>query len=75
MKISKQLPSKKVPNLRDLGGMTGADGKKIREGCLIRSAQLYNATKKDMDLLESLHIRKIFGLYNFHSGLSIIKCV
>ena len=64
MEISKQLQSKKVPNLRDLGGMTGADGKKIREGCLIRSAQLYNATKKDMDLLESLHIRKIFDFRN-----------
>ena len=54
MKISKQLPSKKVPNLRDLGGMIGADGKQIREGRLIRSAQLYNATKKDLALLESL---------------------
>ena len=64
MEISKQLASKKVPNLRDLGGMTGADGKKIREGRLIRSAQLYNATKKDMALLESLHIRKIFDFRN-----------
>ena len=64
MEISKQLPSKKVPNLRDLGGMTGADGKKIREGRLIRSAQLYNATKKDLALLESLHIRKIFDFRN-----------
>ena len=64
MKISKQLPSKKVPNLRDLGGMIGADGKQIREGSLIRSAQLYNATKKDLALLESLHIRKIFDFRN-----------
>lgn len=64
MKISKQLPSKKVPNLRDLGGMIGADGKQIREGSLIRSAQLYNATKKDLDLLETLHIRKIFDFRN-----------
>ena len=64
MTISKQLPSKKVPNLRDLGGMKGADGKQIREGRLIRSAQLYNATKKDLALLETLHIRKIFDFRN-----------
>ena len=64
MSISKQLPSKKIPNLRDLGGMIGADGKKIREGRLIRSAQLYNATKKDLALLETLHIRKIFDFRN-----------
>ena len=64
MTISKKLPSKKIPNLRDLGGMIGADGKKIREGRLIRSAQLYNATKKDLALLETLHIRKIFDFRN-----------
>ena len=64
MEISKQLSAKKIPNLRDLGGMTGADGKKIREGRLLRSAQLYNATKKDLALLESLQIRKIFDFRN-----------
>ena len=64
MEISKQISSEKVPNLRDLGGMKGADGKRIREGRLIRSAQLYNATPKDMTLLESLRIRKIFDFRN-----------
>ena len=64
MEISKQIPSEKVPNLRDLGGMTGADGKRIRTGCLIRSAQLYNATKNDLVLLESLSLRKIFDFRN-----------
>ena len=64
MEISKQLPGKKIPNLRDLGGMIAADGKKIRQGRLIRSAQLYNATEKDLALLESLSVRKIFDFRN-----------
>lgn len=68
MEISKQIPSEKVPNLRDLGGMTGADGKRIRTGCLIRSAQLYNATKNDMVLLGSLSLRKIFDFRNMQEA-------
>lgn len=64
MKISKQIGSKKVPNMRDLGGMKGADGKHIKKGLLIRSGQLYSATEKDVILLEELPLRKIFDFRN-----------
>lgn len=64
MGTSLQIPNEKVPNLRDLGGMKGADGKHIRKGLLIRSEQLFNASEKDVALLESLPLRKIFDFRN-----------
>lgn len=64
MGTSSQIKTEKVPNLRDLGGMTGADGKKIREGLLIRSEQLFNATENDVSMLEALPLRKIFDFRN-----------
>ena len=64
MEISKQIGSIKVPNMRDLGGMEGADGKRIKKGLLIRSEQLYSATEEDVILLEGLPLRKIFDFRN-----------
>lgn len=64
MVISKQIGSMKVPNMRDLGGMAGADGKHIKKGLLIRSEQLYSATKEDVVLLEKLSLRKVFDFRN-----------
>lgn len=64
MKISKQMKSNNFPNMRDLGGMEGADGKHIREGCLIRSQQLNNASEEDIAMLEKLPLRKIIDFRN-----------
>lgn len=64
MQISKQMNYDKIPNLRDLGGMEGADGKRIKEGMLIRSEQLFNASEKDLALLAGLPLRKIFDFRN-----------
>lgn len=64
MKISKRIENEKVPNMRDLGGMIGADGKKIRSGLLIRSQQLINASEKDKAMLAALPLRKIFDFRN-----------
>lgn len=64
MIISTKIKNEKVPNLRDLGGMEGADGKKIKKGLLIRSEQLYNASENDIALLESLPLKKIFDFRN-----------
>ncbi|MBQ0059117.1 MAG: tyrosine-protein phosphatase [Lachnospiraceae bacterium] len=64
MIISKQIANEKIPNLRDLGGMEGVDGRKIREGLLIRSEQLFNASENDKKLLEELPIRKILDFRN-----------
>lgn len=64
MEISKYLINEKIPNLRDLGGMEGADGKKIRSGLLLRSEQLFNASENDIALLESLSLKKIVDFRN-----------
>lgn len=64
MVISKQIPNENVPNLRDLGGMEGADGKKIRSGLLIRSEQLFRASENDKAMLAALPLRKIFDFRN-----------
>lgn len=64
MTISKQIPNKNIPNLRDLGGMEAADGKKIRSGLLIRSEQLINASENDKAMLAAVPLRKIFDFRN-----------
>ena len=38
-----------ISNLRDLGGMRTADNRTIRRGMLIRSADLTNAEKEDLE--------------------------
>lgn len=64
MEISRQIKNDKVPNLRDLGGMIGADGRRIRSGLLLRSEQLYNASQQDIALLEALPLKKIVDFRN-----------
>lgn len=54
-----------IHNCRDLGGLVTADGGRIREGLLLRSARLTTATPKDIrDLREQLHISEILDLRN-----------
>ncbi len=64
MMISTQMKSEKLPNLRDIGGMTGAQGKRIKNGLLLRSEQLYNASENDIHMLESLPLGKIVDFRN-----------
>lgn len=46
-----RIPLKGVFNTRDLGGMEGADGRKILPCRLIRSGELFNLSEKDKQLL------------------------
>ena len=41
-----------IKNVRDLGGMSAADGKKIKAKRLIRSSKLWNASEKDIKTIE-----------------------
>ena len=41
-----------IRNARDLGGLCGADGRRIRTGCLLRSAHLGEAADSDEALLK-----------------------
>ena len=49
--MSERIKLEGLPNTRDLGGMVGADGRKIAKGKLIRSGQLYSATQADIAYL------------------------
>ena len=49
--MSTRIPMEKLPNTRDLGGMTGADGRTVRPGLLIRSGQLAEASTADLEEL------------------------
>ncbi len=52
-----------LPNTRDLGGITTADGKRIRYGRLIRSGRLEHATKHDLEVLVNVYnLRMVIDL-------------
>lgn len=51
-------------NLRDIGGYTNADGKRVREGVLFRSDELHALTEADLEVFASLGIRVLFDLRN-----------
>ena len=46
------VPFPRIRNARDLGGLFGADGRRIRRGCLLRSAHLGEAQEADEQLLK-----------------------
>lgn len=53
----------RVPNIRQLGGIRTADGRRVRQDLLFRSSTLSNATSKDLNFLhEMLHIRYVIDL-------------
>lgn len=52
-----------IRNARDLGGTMTSDGRRIRPGCLIRSAHLGGASKEDLHSLREKHrLRTVIDL-------------
>ncbi|MBR0214433.1 MAG: tyrosine-protein phosphatase [Solobacterium sp.] len=49
---SRSISFPHIRNARDLGGLFGADGRRIRRGCLLRSAHLGEAQEADEQLLK-----------------------
>lgn len=43
-------------NFRDLGGYKGADGSRVRHGCVFRSDHLADLTPADMAALQAMHL-------------------
>ncbi len=52
--LSQRIEFEKLSNTRDLGGMTGADGRKVLPGKLYRSGHLFAASSKDLEKLAEL---------------------
>lgn len=53
------LPVKGIVNARDLGGYTVKDGRKVRNGRLLRTAHLADASDSDVNYLAALPVKKI----------------
>jgi protein-tyrosine phosphatase len=51
-----------APNSRDLGGLVGADGRRVRAGMLIRSGALGRLTDDDLPLLSKLGVACVVDL-------------
>ena len=51
---SRRIEFERLLNTRDLGGMTGADGRKIRPGKLYRSGHLFAASENDLKKLSEM---------------------
>ena len=55
-------------NIRDLGGLVGFEGKKVKKGRLFRGGVLSSANEEDLKILESFHLTDIVdfrGTYEF----------
>ena len=54
-----------LPNTRDLGGLIGADGRRVKRGLLLRSGALGFARGRDLDRLrEEYHLQLVVDLRN-----------
>ncbi|MGN1399358.1 MAG: tyrosine-protein phosphatase [Erysipelotrichaceae bacterium] len=57
---STRIETETLRNARDLGGIINKNGKRIKEGKLIRSAQLFDASASDLELLyDKYNVRTI----------------
>jgi len=53
------LPVKGIVNARDLGGYEMQDGRKVRDGMLLRAASLADATDADLQYLSTLPVNMV----------------
>ena len=51
-----------MPNLRDLGGWSGVDGRLVRDGVLYRSTDFSSMATIDLETFEKLGVRAIYDL-------------
>lgn len=51
MKMDRRIDLEGIDNCRQLGGLPGAEGKHIKNGLLLRSANLFGATARDGKVL------------------------
>ncbi|GAB4000292.1 hypothetical protein GCM10029992_31730 [Glycomyces albus] len=57
------IPTEQVFNLRDIGGLDAADGKKVKTGMVFRSDNFGQATESDLDhIVNDLGVRHVIDL-------------
>lgn len=70
-----QIVFDNIVNARDLGGMTGHDGRKVRSGMLLRTAHLHDATDEDISRLQNeYHLRRIFDFRSLGEAEFLPDC-
>ena len=60
--MSDILGIEKKRNLRDLGGYKTQNGKHVKKGYFFRSSRLMDFDQNELEILNSLHIQKIYDL-------------
>lgn len=60
--VSRPIDLAGVQNIRDMGGIPTRDGRTIRPGMLVRSANLHKATDADLEALDRLGVRTVIDL-------------
>ncbi len=69
---SHRIPTKRLKNCRDLGGIVNKDGLVIRERKLLRSERLADASLADLNMLhDEYEIRTIVDFRSFHEKLEV----
>lgn len=64
-----------IINARDLGGFTGHAGKRVRNGCLLRTAHLHDATDADIARLQNdYHLARIFDFRSLGEAEFLPDC-
>lgn len=57
--VQQFLPVKSIVNARDLGGYAMRDGRRLKDGALIRTAHLADATDADLRYLAAIPVAKV----------------
>ena len=60
--VSRKLPLPTVENCRDLGGIHTEQGRMVRPGLLVRSANLHDARHDDLETLAHRGISNVIDL-------------
>lgn len=60
MSIKQSIPLTSIPNARELGGYMTIDGRKVKDGVLLRTASLHGISDQDIRILtDSYHVQHI----------------
>ncbi len=66
--LPRDVPLEGASNLRDLGGWQTADGRRVRQGVVFRSATLARLTPGDQEKVAALRLRTVCDLRGHHES-------
>ena len=72
--VSRKLPLPTVENCRDLGGIHTEQGRMVRPGLLVRSANLHDARHDDLETLAHRGISNVIDLFMANNHVFVKAC-